>query len=80
MLNCALRLENVLLLFPFFPREAEADANSRQTRVWNNKSVRTTLRLNWTFWDILGHFGIFWDILGPFGRLFDKFGACRLFS
>ena len=30
-----------------------------------NKSVRTTMRLSW----------IFWDILGQFGRLFDEFGA-----
>ena len=26
-----------------------------------NKSGRTTMRLSWTFWDILGHFGTFWD-------------------
>ena len=30
-----------------------------------NKSIRTTMRLKWTFW----------DILGQFGRLYDEFGA-----
>ena len=36
---------------------------------YKNKSVRTTMRLKWAFW----------DILGQFGRLFDEFGAFRLF-
>ena len=40
-----------------------------------NTSVRTTMHLNWTFWDILGQFRTFRDISGHFGRLFDEFGA-----
>ena len=32
-----------------------------------NKSVRTTVRLKWSYFDILGHFGTFWgDSEGPF--------------
>ena len=33
-------------------------------RAYKNKSIRTTMRLNWifwTFWDVLGHFERFWD-------------------
>ena len=33
------------------------------------------MRLKWTFWDIVGHFGTFWDIVGQFGRLLVEFGA-----
>ena len=40
-------------------------------------SVRTTIRLNWTFWDIFRHFRTFWDNLEGF---FDELGASRLFS
>ena len=28
-----------------------------------NKSIRTTMRLKWTFWDILGQFGRLYDEL-----------------
>ena len=54
--------------------------------ITRNKSARTTMLLNWTFRDILGHIGTSWDILGHFGTirdisdLFDEFGAFRLFS
>ena len=37
-----------------------------------NKSLRTTMRLKWTFWDIFGYFGTFWDILGHLGTLWDN--------
>ena len=38
----------------------------------HNKSVRTTMCLKWTFWDIFGHFMTSWDILGHFGTLWDN--------
>ena len=31
------------------------------SEIRKNKSIRTMMRLKWTFWDILKHFGIFWD-------------------
>ena len=37
------------------------------------KSVRTTMRLKWAFWDILGHFGTTLDILGHFGTIRKTF-------
>ena len=45
-----------------------------------NKCARTMIRLELTFWDILGYFGIFWDNLGQFGRLFEELGGFGLFS
>ena len=39
-----------------------------------NKTVRTMMRLKWTFWDILGHFRTFWDILGHSGTFWDILG------
>ena len=40
---------------------SQAELGSRQIVLIKNKSVRTTMRLKWAFWDILGHFGTFWD-------------------
>ena len=47
-----------------------AGRKGEKERGRRNKSIWTTMRLKWTFW----------DILGQFGSLFDKFGASRLFS
>ena len=38
-----------------------------------NKSVGTTMRLKWTFWDIWGHLETFWDILGHIGTIRKTF-------
>ena len=69
----ALSLQSLPLLLQLFPvlthlvAAAEAAAvaslsctgSRRQERGKenNNKSVQTTMRLRWEFWDILGHFG-----------------------
>ena len=45
-----------------FSQEGKIDLDSLSDRKLvreKQKSDRTTMRLKWTFWDILGHFGTF---------------------
>ena len=57
----------------------ECEAKILSICSFKNKSVRTTMRLKWTFWDILGHCDL-WDNLGRFGKIFNKMFSLDLMT
>ena len=60
--------DNVVLRKSVMFEKAVERENMIQNNVaLNNKSIRTTMRLKWQFW----------DILGQFRRLYGEFGAIQ---